>query len=57
VTDRVIMVGDPLDGSTVIGLSVFGDYLNNTGQLVFTAQLADGRTEIVRADPVPQSDM
>jgi len=57
VADRVIMVGDPLDGSTVIGISVFGDYLNNAGQLVFTAQLADGRTEIVRADPVPQSDM
>jgi hypothetical protein len=50
--DRVILIGDPVDGSTVVGLSVFRDYLNNAGQLVFTAVLADGRTEIIRADPV-----
>ena len=52
VADRVILIGDPLDGSTVIGLSVFREYLNNAGQLVFTVLLADGRTEIIRADPV-----
>jgi hypothetical protein len=52
VADRVILIGDPLDGSTVSGLSVFRDYLNNAGQLVFTVLLGDGRTEIIRADPV-----
>jgi hypothetical protein len=53
VADRVIMVGDPLEGSTVIDLAMFRDYFNNAGQLVFTVRLADGRTEIIRADPVP----
>jgi hypothetical protein len=57
VADRVILIGDPLDDSTVIGLSVFRDYLNNAGQLVFTVRLADGRTEIIRADPVPAPGM
>jgi hypothetical protein len=54
VADRVILVGDPLDGSTVAGISVFGDHFNNVGQLAFTVVLADGRTLIVRADPVPE---
>ena len=57
VADRVILIGDPFDGSTVIGLSVFRDYFNNAGQLVFTVLLADGRTEIIRADPVPEPGM
>jgi hypothetical protein len=52
IADRVILIDDPLDGSTVVNISVFRDYFNNTGQLVFTALLADGRTEIIRADPV-----
>jgi len=51
VADRVIFLGDALDGSTVTGLSVFGGYFNNVGQLAFTANLADGRTAIFRADP------
>lgn len=54
VADRVLLVGDPLDGSTVTGFSVFGGDFNNAGQLAFTAFLADGRTEIIRADPVPE---
>jgi len=52
IADRVILIGDPMDGSTVINISVFRDYFNNAGQLVFTVLLADGRTEILRADPV-----
>jgi hypothetical protein len=51
VADRVILLGDPLDGSTVTGLSVFGSYFNNAGQLAFIANLADGRTAVYRADP------
>ncbi len=57
VADRVILIGDPLDGSSVISLNVFRDYFNNAGQLVFKALLADGRTEIIRADPVPETGM
>jgi hypothetical protein len=52
VADRVIALDDPLDGSTVTGLTVFGGYFNNSGQLAFTANLADGRTAVYRADPV-----
>jgi hypothetical protein len=47
---QVIATGDSLFGSTVtlLGLSTYG--LNNANQLAFGAQLADGRTVIVRAD-------
>jgi hypothetical protein len=57
VAGRVILIGDPFDSSTVSSLSALGDYFNNAGQLVFTVQLADGRTEIIRADPVPEPGM
>jgi hypothetical protein len=52
--DRVIAVGDELDGSTVVDLSTsaFRTSLNNNGQIAFTAQLEDGRTGVYRADPV-----
>jgi hypothetical protein len=52
--DRVIAIGDELDGSTVLDLSTsaFRTSLNNKGQIAFTAQLADGRTGVYRADPV-----
>ena len=51
--DRVIAIGDDLDGSTVFDLSVlsFRTGLNNGGQIAFIAQLADGRTGVYRADP------
>src|SRR5262249_29841714 len=56
--DRVIAVGDALDGSIVVdlGASAFGAALNNNGQIAFIAQLADGRTGVYRADPVPAVD-
>lgn len=60
VSDRVIMAGDHLDGSTVTGISVHQDFLNNNGQLAFLATLADGRQGIFRADPdllVPEPSM
>jgi hypothetical protein len=59
--NEIIATGDSLFGSTVtlLGLSTFG--LNNDGQLAFGAELADGRTVIVRADigvvPEPSSFM
>ncbi|MBM3888560.1 MAG: PEP-CTERM sorting domain-containing protein [Verrucomicrobia bacterium] len=50
LTDRVILVGDALDGSTVGGLS-FGRFsLNDNGQVAFYAVLNDGRAGIYRAD-------
>jgi len=48
---EVIRTGTPLFGSTatLLGLSTYG--FNESGQLTFGAQLADGRSVIVRADP------
>ena len=53
VADRVIAVGDSLDGSTVSGLDTlsFWSSLNNAGQIAFLVHLADGRTGVYRADP------
>jgi len=51
VLDRVISTGDALFNSTVVGLSLSREGLNDAGQVAFLAQLADGRTVIVRADP------
>ena len=53
VRDKVIATGDSLSGSTVTSLS-FGrgsKGLNNSGQVAFLAQLANGTTGIFRADP------
>jgi hypothetical protein len=47
----VIGVGDTLDGSTVIELDMFTESLNDSGQLVFQAELTDGRWGVYRADP------
>jgi hypothetical protein len=54
VTDAVIAVGDPLLGSTVIGLpqGLSSHLLNNKGQVAFIADLADFRSVVVRADPI-----
>ena len=51
--DRVIAVGDDLDGSTVSDLSAlsFRTALNNKGQIAFIAALKNGRTGVYRADP------
>ena len=44
----MIAVGDPLDGSTVTGLSLYANALNNAGQIAFSATLADGRSACLR---------
>jgi hypothetical protein len=54
VADKILATGDELFGSTVVDfptnpLNPRG--LNNTGQIVFRADLSDGRTVLVRADP------
>jgi hypothetical protein len=53
VADKVIAVGDALSGSTVVGFpanSMNPRALNNAGQFLFRADLADGRRVLVRAD-------
>jgi hypothetical protein len=52
VLDRVIATGDSLAGSTVTNLISCREALNNRGQVAFQAQLADGRTLVVRATPL-----
>jgi hypothetical protein len=54
-TEEVLAQGDSLFGSTVIGtVGVGGLAENNSGQIVLIAQLADGRQEVVVANPVPE---
>ena len=51
VNDRVIGTGDELDNSTVVNLSMYREALNNSGQIAFFAQLADGRGVMMVASP------
>jgi Bacterial Ig-like domain (group 3) len=55
--DKVIGVGDSLDGSTVTDLLTFGiGGLNDSGQIAFSVVLADGRFGVFRADPETAAD-
>jgi hypothetical protein len=54
VADKVIQIGDALDGSTVTNLLFFREAFNAHGQLTFFATLANGQEGIFRADPVPE---
>ena len=47
----VVEVGDSLGGSTVANVVACTEALNDNGQLAFVAQLDDGRTLVVRAEP------
>lgn len=49
--DKVIMTGDTLFGSTVTALSIDRESMNNNGQIVFWARLANGIQGIYRAEP------
>jgi hypothetical protein len=49
--DRLVMVGDPVDGSTVVDLAANPVSINASGALVARLALADGRELIVRFDP------
>jgi hypothetical protein len=49
--DRVITTGDRLAGSRVINVTICSEGLNTAGQVVFVAQLEDGRTGIFVATP------
>jgi hypothetical protein len=51
--DEVIGIGDALFDSTTMGaVSIAPDSLNDTGQIAFFYELADGRSGIARADPL-----
>jgi hypothetical protein len=55
VSDKVIALGDALFGSTVRAIEFGGGRsLNDAGQIVFDAFLADGREVIARAQVVPE---
>jgi hypothetical protein len=51
---RIIGVGDNLFGSTVTQIGFGKDGLNELGQVGFFYQLANGRTGIALATPVPE---
>lgn len=55
VMDKIIVTGDPLDGSTFVSGLNYSAALNDAGQFTFSARLADGRVGIFRADPVPEA--
>lgn len=50
LTDKVIAVGDTLGNSTVTELYIAHQGLNDSGQIAFRAELADGTQGIFRAD-------
>jgi len=52
LADRVTGAGDTLFGSTVVGVLMDKESLNDIGQIAFFYELADGRTGIARADPL-----
>jgi hypothetical protein len=49
--DRVLGVGDELDGSTIEAFALNPVSINASGQLAVRLELADGRQLVVRADP------
>ena len=48
--DRVIRIGDSLDGSVVVDVGLGG--INDAGQLAFWADLEDGRSVVMLAEAV-----
>jgi hypothetical protein len=50
-TDRLVMVGDPVDGSTVVDLAANPVSIDASGAVVARLALADRRELIVRFDP------
>ena len=53
IDQRVIGLGDALDGSTVHECFLWEEAINNHGQIAFWAHLADGRQGVYRANPMP----
>ncbi len=53
--DRVLGIGAPLFGSTVVEFALNPVSINGTGQIAIRVMLADNRQWILRADPVGNS--
>ena len=53
-TSEIIGSGDTLFGSTITGLSISPTSLNDSGQVAFYYELANGTTGIAIANPVPE---
>jgi hypothetical protein len=51
VADKVVAVGDALDGSTITDVQFYTEGFNDYGQVAFYARLANGRDGFYRADP------
>jgi hypothetical protein len=51
VRDRILAVGDPLDGSSVTAFVLNPVSINRRGQLAIRIELASGEQRIIRADP------
>ena len=49
--DRLVSIGDPLDGSTIAAISIGPEGLNDLGQIAFLATLANGQEGIFVAGP------
>ena len=54
LTDRVLAIGDSLFGSTVTSASFRRGGINELGQIAVSYRLADGRSGVVIATPVPE---
>jgi hypothetical protein len=54
MVDKVVGIGDDLDGSTVVDARIWPEGLSNAGQIAFWACLADGHTGVYFADPLAQ---
>lgn len=46
VADKIIMTGDALSGSTVTGVEIGSECINDAGEIIFRATLADGNSGV-----------
>jgi hypothetical protein len=53
-TDRVVGLGDNIDGAAIVSLVFSRDCLNNEGQIAFAARLSDGTQGVWVGTPVPE---
>ncbi|MCY7282162.1 MAG: PEP-CTERM sorting domain-containing protein [Cyanobacteria bacterium CAN_BIN43] len=54
IADKVVAVGDSINGLSVQDLIIVGKGLNDDGQVAFSAVLSDGSERIFRAKRVPE---
>ncbi len=54
IADKVVSIGDSINGLSVQDLIIIGKGLNDDGQVAFSAVLSDGSERIFRAKRVPE---